>query len=153
MTHHTITCIDSTTASSNNPRCCTQVLLPHRRDVKLLGVSVSARHLVTLERRDALPRATVYELPADGSAPAELGEGRVIDFEEPAYTLEAGGSQSRVVCLSALLFLRFRAPELQDQSTLLSACMQRWKQVSHQLHQCPFSAVTTIHHVSFLSFV
>lgn len=77
--------------TSCNPQCPTQVLLPHRPDVKLVGVTTGRRHLVVWERCNALERAVVYQLPEDGSMPTTLGEGEEIEFEEPAYDLSAGG--------------------------------------------------------------
>ena len=54
-------------------------VVPHREDVKLDGVDVFARHLVLVERADALRRLRVLRL-ADG-------EQHVIDQPEPVYTV------------------------------------------------------------------
>lgn len=66
----------------------TAVLLPHREDVKLEHAEVSESFLAAFERREGLQCCTVYPLPGGGAAPAELGEGQLISFEEPAYELK-----------------------------------------------------------------
>jgi oligopeptidase B len=42
-------------------------VIPHRDDVRLEGIDVFARHLVTYERIDGNPRVRVIPLPVDGS--------------------------------------------------------------------------------------
>ncbi|KAK9831069.1 hypothetical protein WJX74_002118 [Apatococcus lobatus] len=67
----------------------TQVLLPHREDVKLESVSVSEKYLVAFERVKGLQVATIYRLPA-GKAPETLENGQQLKFEESAYELGPG---------------------------------------------------------------
>lgn len=66
------------------------MLLPHREDVKIEHVEVAQDYLVSFERRQGLQQAVIYSLPGDGSMPGELGEGRPIAFDEPAYELTCG---------------------------------------------------------------
>ncbi|KAI3426332.1 hypothetical protein D9Q98_008705 [Chlorella vulgaris] len=68
----------------------TQVLLPHREAIKLEHVEASQDYLVSFERVEGLQQAVVYTLPGDGSMPTQLGEGKPIQFEEPAYELSCG---------------------------------------------------------------
>ncbi|PRW44843.1 prolyl endopeptidase-like isoform A [Chlorella sorokiniana] len=76
-------------ASISDPTA-TKVLLPHREDVKLEHVEASQHFLTSFERREGLQCCVVYKLSADDSMPAELGEGELIQFEEPAYELSCG---------------------------------------------------------------
>lgn len=67
-----------------------RVLVAHRDDVKIEGISVSKDFLAVFERADGLQCCTVYRLPADGSAPTALADGTRLAFDEPAYELHAG---------------------------------------------------------------
>jgi len=69
-----------------------RVLLPHSKEDKLEHVSVSRDYLAVFKRSGGLQRATVFKLPADGSAPASLSaeSGKEVTFEEPAYSLGGG---------------------------------------------------------------
>lgn len=57
-------------------------LVPHRDDVMLDGVSVFARHYVTFERENGLPRLRITGIAS--------GATRRVEFPEPAYTLGSG---------------------------------------------------------------
>lgn len=71
------------------------VLLAHRPDVTLEHMEVSARHVVMFERAEAMTRAVVHTLPAEGGALLAgplAGPGEAIAFEEEAHTISAGDS-------------------------------------------------------------
>jgi len=68
----------------------TQVLLPHRKDVKIEGMALSSGYVAMFERKQGLQVATVYPLPNDGSAPKRLEGGRQVAIDEAAYELEPG---------------------------------------------------------------
>jgi hypothetical protein len=73
-----------------------QVLLPHRHDVMIEGVSLGSRWLVLSLRSNAQQSLVAYQLPEDGSMPTQLSNGQVISFDEAAYELsggERGGTQ------------------------------------------------------------
>ncbi len=57
-----------------------RVVVPHRRGRMLVAMTVYARHLVWIERENALPRLVVREI--------ESGVEHAIAFEEGAYSLE-----------------------------------------------------------------
>jgi oligopeptidase B len=67
------------TAPADDPAAAQREVIPHRQGVYLLDHAVTARHLVRLERVDALPRIVVRSL-ADGAE-------HEIAFEEEAYAL------------------------------------------------------------------
>lgn len=70
-----------------------QVLIKHSQLEKIEGLSLSAGYLVLLERHNGLQQARLFALPADGSTPTmgSVGTGKVLEFEEPAYSLSGGG--------------------------------------------------------------
>jgi len=78
--------------SSVEAPATTAVLLGHRKEVKIEGVSVCKDYLTMFERKKGLQVATVYGLPADGSAPKSLApwDGREVAMDQPAYELGAG---------------------------------------------------------------
>ncbi len=57
-----------------------RVVVPHRKGRMLVAMTVYARHLVWMERENALPRLVVREI--------ESGAEHAIAFEEEAYSLE-----------------------------------------------------------------
>lgn len=61
-----------------------QVLIPHREDVMLSGVSAFADHLVIYERQAGLPTIRVQQL--------STGNEYQIDFPEPAYAVFEGNN-------------------------------------------------------------
>ena len=68
-----------------------RVLLPHSREIKLEGISLSADFAVVFKREGGLQQASVHRLPSGGAPPESLQEGGAeIGFEEPAYSLGAG---------------------------------------------------------------
>ena len=66
-------------APADDPAADVRDLVPHRQGVYLLDHAVTARHIVRLERVDALPRIVVRDL-ADGAE-------HTIAFDEEAYAL------------------------------------------------------------------
>ncbi|MGH9076934.1 MAG: S9 family peptidase [Acidimicrobiales bacterium] len=62
-----------------------QVLVPHRREVKVESVEAFAGHLVVSERAAGLERLRVIALPGAGE-----GSDHVVDQPEPVYTLTGG---------------------------------------------------------------
>lgn len=87
-------------ASIHLSTCCVmlpQVLLPHRRDVKIEGVSVCNKWLTVFERSNALVQAIVHPLPAGGVMPRNLDQGEPLKFDEPAYSLCGGKASLRGV--------------------------------------------------------
>ncbi|GFR48589.1 hypothetical protein Agub_g10492, partial [Astrephomene gubernaculifera] len=68
-----------------------EVLIPHRRDVKLCGAAVGRDFMVVSERSGGLERARVYRLPGgvEERPVGQLGAGEEITFDEPAYSLSA----------------------------------------------------------------
>ncbi|KAL6778529.1 hypothetical protein ACKKBF_B15125 [Auxenochlorella protothecoides x Auxenochlorella symbiontica] len=88
------------------------VLVPHRDDVKLEGISLSAGHLVSFERREGLQQAVVYRLP-EGLAPptAEtLGAGEPVTLDEPAYELGPGSQGDFDSPLLRLVYSSLKTP-------------------------------------------
>ncbi|MGA9745952.1 MAG: S9 family peptidase [Nocardioides sp.] len=67
-----------------------QPLLPHDAAVRLEDVEAFAGHLVLSQRSDGLTQLRVIEL--DDSAPGGLGEDFLVRFEDPVYTVGAGGN-------------------------------------------------------------
>ncbi len=67
-----------------------QPLLPHDPAVRLEDVEAFAGHLVVSQRSDGLTQLRVIEL--DASAPDGLGEDFLVRFEDPVYTVGAGGN-------------------------------------------------------------
>jgi oligopeptidase B len=61
-----------------------QVVIPHREDVMLSGVSAFADHLVVYERKAGLPTVRVQKL--------STGEEHDIDFPEPTYAVYEGSN-------------------------------------------------------------
>jgi oligopeptidase B len=59
-------------------------LIPYRPGIYVLDLELYARHLVRLERRDALPAIVIRELAS--------GEEHAIAFDEAAYALDTMGS-------------------------------------------------------------
>jgi len=72
----------------------TAVLMPHRQEVKIEGVSLCKDYITMFERKKGLQVATVYGLPADGSVPKreQLApwDGREVAMDQPAYELSSG---------------------------------------------------------------
>ncbi|KAL4457576.1 hypothetical protein ABPG75_012441 [Micractinium tetrahymenae] len=66
------------------------VLQAHSREVEIVDLTVSSRHLALLERRNGTLVATAYPLPPDGSPLRELPSGQHFSFEAPSYALWLG---------------------------------------------------------------
>eukprot|EP00887_Chlorella_sp_A99_P007435 scaffold2.g7435.t1 len=88
----------------------TTTLLPHRDDVKLEHVEVCKDFLVTFERINGLQQAIVYKLDGPG-APAALGGGAPIAFEEAAYELSAGAQGDWESPVLRLHYTSLRTPD------------------------------------------
>jgi len=67
----------------NTARANWRDLIPHRRGIYVLNVTVLADWLIRLEREDSLPRIVVRHIAS--------GEEHAIDFAEEAYSLGADG--------------------------------------------------------------
>ncbi|PSC70317.1 Protease 2 [Micractinium conductrix] len=89
----------------------TKVMLPHREDVKLEHVEVSAAFLASFERRRGLQQAVVYKLPGGDAMPAELEWGEPIAFEEPAYELSCGSQGDFDSPVLRLHYTSLRSPD------------------------------------------
>ena len=88
-----------------------RVLLPHRPEVKVEAVSVSAGHLVSFERREGLQQAIVHALGPDGAFPdEELGDGEPVALEEPAYELGPGAQGDFASPVLRLVYSSLKTP-------------------------------------------
>ena len=88
-----------------------RVLLPHRPDVKVEAVSVSAGHLVSFERREGLQQASVHARGPDGAFPdEELGDGEPVALEEPAYELGPGAQGDFASPVLRLVYSSLKTP-------------------------------------------
>ena len=65
-------------------------LLPHDPEVRLEDVDAFAGHLVVSQRSDGLTQLRVIELDEDSAT--GLGRDRLVDFEDPVYTVWTGGN-------------------------------------------------------------
>ena len=65
-------------------------VLPHDPAIRLEDVDAFAGHLVISQRSDGLTQLRVIEL--DDAAPGGLGDDYLIRFEDPVYTVGAGGN-------------------------------------------------------------
>ncbi|XAR65534.1 Oligopeptidase B [Bertholletia excelsa] len=71
----------------------TTVLLPHRERVKIQSIQLFSDHLAVYEREEGLIRIIVHGLPPVGEPLQSLQGGRVVDFPDPAYSVDPSESQ------------------------------------------------------------
>lgn len=69
-----------------DPSSSTQVLWKHDKDVKLEDFELKATHLGLYYRQDGLQEVKIFDLAGD-SLPDKLVGGKVVEFDEKAYSI------------------------------------------------------------------